>query len=267
MVILFEFNIIIKAIYLYALFALVAATLNKYVKNQIQIIYSLLGGIILATLTLFDVIHSSEMFLSVLVIVLISIVLFKPKRFRKILLIIFVSLAYTLLKWGFSYLLQIVLFRFYKNITIKALVDYYLLDLVLSVIISIIIYIGFRIVYQKKLILDFVYDTQIIIGDKVITCKMLLDSGNSLIDDKTGLPVVVVSKLSIEEKLGDGINLNNLRQLGYQTLGGYCSNLFIIKPDEICIIKNGKIKKIDAVIGVVEKKFKLYDGLLHMQTV
>lgn len=267
MMFIFEFNIILKSIYLYALFSVVSATLNKFLKNQKQIIFSLFGGTLLSLLVLLEFINNSIAVLGVLVVCLLCVVLFKPKKLKNLIFIIFVSLAYTLLKWGFSYLLQIILFRIASNITVKILVYYYLLDLILTIILSFIIYVAFRVIYQKKLILDFVYKTQIVIGNKLIFCKMLLDSGNSLVDDKTGFPVVVISKKVLERELGEFINLNKLRKLGYQTLGGYCSNLFILEPDEVVILKGSRRKVFNAVLGVVEKDFKLYDGLLNTQTI
>ena len=266
MVIIFEFNILLKAVYLFILYLLVAGTLNKFIKPIKVVILSLLGGLILTISSLISIVSSLDLVLSVLVIMLLGVVLFKPKNFKKAIGISFVSFAYTLLKWGFSYLLQIILFSV-CSVSIEGLFLYYFIDLGLTGLLSCVIYISFRVLYQKKLILDFVYNVFIEIGDCYLELKLLLDSGNSLMDDKTGLPVIVVSKEVIEQKLGKKINLSKLRSLAYQTLGGYCSNLFILASENIVIKKQNKLRKVRASIGIVEKNFNLYDGLLHLQTI
>lgn len=266
MIIIFEFNIILKSVYLFILYTLVAASLNKFIKPIKVIILSFLGGLILSITTLLNILSSVDLLLTIIVITLLGVVLFKPTKFYKAICITMVSFAYTLLKWGFSYLLQLIIFNIF-NLSIKTLVLYYLLDLSLVSLLSCVIYISFRVLYQKKLILDFVYDVFIEIGEQFLELNLLLDSGNSLMDDKTGLPVIVVSKEVVERKLNKRLNLSKLRPLSYQTLGGYCSNLFILSSETIVIKKQNKLRKVRASIGIVEKNFNLYDGLLHLQTI
>ena len=96
---------------------------------------------------------------------------------------------------------------------------------------------------------------------------MFLDSGNSLYDETLEqLPVLIVSKKSLEKSLGKALNFSSCRQIEVVTINGR-SKIPILKPRKIMIEKDEKIFNVQAVLGVVDEIFKFYDGLLHQDLV
>lgn len=265
MLIFLEYSFILKAIYIYILINLVSASLNKFVLGYKVISLSILGGCILSSLSFLNLTTSQNSFVMVLTLGLIVFVVFYPKSFGKFMVILLTTVAYILLKKGFSILLKKILFKFLP-LSAGGLVCYYVLEIMLVALFSVVILVSFRVMYQKKLILDFVYDVTIILNNNQMKLKMLLDSGNSLVDDITGLPIIVCSKNVFKVSNENFFNDEEFRKIEYQTLNGYCSCMSIIKPQKIVIQSESGQKEINAMLGVVDKKFKLYDGLLHILT-
>jgi len=266
MLIFLNYCFLIKSIYLYVLFEVVAASLNKFVQGYKVVSLSILGGCLISALKLFA--FNSVLYFAIcfFIITITIVVLFCPKTFFSFLQIFLTSLAYCLLKWGVCFLEEKIIFLA-ANVTVKSLIIYYVLDFFVTIILGFVIYVAFRVAYQKKLILDFVYDMRVTMPQgENINLKMLLDSGNSLMDDKTNLPIIVCSKDSLGESYKKLKEHTALRRVEYQTLNGYCSSMEIFLPESLTIIRDGKQKKINAMIGVVDKKFKIYDGLLHLAT-
>ena len=125
----------------------------------------------------------------------------------------------------------------------------------------------FKLNYKHKNILSFVYNVFIEFNQKSFKLKMFLDSGNSLYDETLEqLPVLIVSKKSLEKSLGKALNFSSCRQIETQTINGR-SKIPILKPRKIMIEKDEKIFNVQAVLGVINETFKLYDGLLHQDLV
>ena len=71
----------------------------------------------------------------------------------------------------------------------------------------------------------------------------------------------------LEEKLGEKVDVSGLRGVKYSTIGGESEPMPILIPDKILVAKKGKIEAVKAVVGVIDKDFKMYDGLLHSAVV
>ena len=121
--------------------------------------------------------------------------------------------------------------------------------------------------YRKKVITDFVFEVMIELAGKRISLNMLLDSGNMLYDDITGLPVIIVNKNRFEQKLGFMVVEEECRKVEYTTIGGEFKSISVIEVDNVYIIKGDRYKRFSALVGFVDKDFKIYDGLLHSAVV
>lgn len=120
----------------------------------------------------------------------------------------------------------------------------------------------FRYIIDTKFSTDKVYNIKIIKNNNVVSIKGFPDSGNTLVDFYTGLPVIICSETSCGEIMPDEYknfdytssdclnNINGIRILPYSTVG-YHGILPVFKPSLVEI--NGKA--INALIGITKDKF------------
>ena len=124
----------------------------------------------------------------------------------------------------------------------------------------------------KKLLLKVSFE----LYGKHIKINGLMDSGNSLIDTKTGYPVVVVSAKTLKKYFDDfdyKMILSNgfcSRSVLCEVAGGFSFKMPIVDVGQITLDVGGESKKFKCVIGVVNQKFcgrKSYECLLHKEFV
>lgn len=124
----------------------------------------------------------------------------------------------------------------------------------------------FRRYLDKNNSFDGDYSVIIIKGDKQLCLKAVCDSCNNLTDSFTGKPVIICGKKSIEPIFGKDELINAITESGRANLGWRFipfstinSNGLIpsFRPTGIYIKNNesGKIKYIEAYIGIVEREF------------
>ena len=143
----------------------------------------------------------------------------------------------------------------------------------------VIIQISFRIVKTKLSKKDMIYDVEVVINEKTIKVKGLLDTGNLLKDPLTGFPVVVVEHRSLYPAIPNEV-LNNIekiiggdtdelvqniefskiisrfRIIPFSSLGKQNGLLLGIKADSVNIILDEKIESINnVIIGIYDKSF------------
>lgn len=97
-------------------------------------------------------------------------------------------------------------------------------------------------------------DTTIKIGDTCVQTVGLCDSGNTLIDSVSGLPVVILSK-EVENKF-DKMSIDGF--INVQTVSGE-KDMPIVSIDEICVGN----KRCKAVGALSRKSFDRYDVILQ----
>lgn len=126
--------------------------------------------------------------------------------------------------------------------------------------------------YKKRNIEPFLKDVILIISNKQIKVRALLDSGNGLIDKKTGLPVVIIAltslmrvyKLSDIQKAietGKSDKLKNVRFINYSTVAGTSKKMLLFDADEMIIINNQKEERIvNFTMGLSMHEFKSKDN-------
>lgn len=263
MIIISFLNAGLSVVLAYVLFELVGVTINQKLTKYSHVALSILDGVIIATIKLFALPQAGMVSIILVVFGCSAVVLFYPKKGQSFIILEAVVVAYILLGWGVSYLSQLLFFGLF-SLTAFSYFVFGLVKYLVLLIMSGIIMILFKINYKKKEIVDFVYDITLELAGRRVNLKMFLDSGNSLYDhDASGLPIFVVSKQNLENKLNLEIVEDLCRKIEYTTLNGCVSELAIIEPDNIYIKKGETTQKVSALVGVVEKDFKLYDGLLH----
>jgi len=163
---------------------------------------------------------------------------------------------------------------------------YTLLTIMIGVIVSfIVIIISFKLIKNKITKKDLVCNIKIIVNDKQIQTKALIDTGNFLKEPITNIPVIVAEHLllkniipdeileSIENILGGDLKnisettkneyLSKMKIIPFSSLGKQNGILLGIKAQEAIIEQNEETKKIEKVIiGLYNKKIS-YKGEYH----
>lgn len=163
---------------------------------------------------------------------------------------------------------------------------YTLLTIMIGVIVSfIVIIISFKLIKNKITKKDLVCNIKIIVNDKQIQTKALIDTGNFLKEPITNIPVIVAEHKLLKNIISDEIleNIENilggdLKNISETTKNEYLSKMKIIpfsslgkqngillgiKAQEAIIEQNEETKKIKKVIiGLYNKKIS-YKGEYH----
>lgn len=115
------------------------------------------------------------------------------------------------------------------------------------------------------------YKTTIGIGDQSCTLQLLLDTGNSLVDPISKLPVIIVEyaplKDILDKELLDQLyRTHRVHQVAYTVLGGE-DVMTAFEPDTVLIQGKGINKETDQLlVGISYNKLSkkdLYQGLMH----
>ena len=118
---------------------------------------------------------------------------------------------------------------------------------------------------------NFLADVSFSLSGKHISLKGLIDSGNSVYDSNSRLPVVLLSIDSLKKfmPLASFSYVSEVLSSHLEKcvlVGGNNIYVPIVKVEDCKIFRNGKANNTRFVVGVVEKKFydeKHYDCLLH----
>ena len=117
-----------------------------------------------------------------------------------------------------------------------------------------------RYIQERRAIAPFLRNIKLILFGKTISLFGYLDSGNRLEDNQSGLPIVVVSKFSIEKHFKKGVLKDNLSEREKKKLNPHYieaksatgnGKMLILSPEYIEI---GNQKK-SALIGISNTKF------------
>ncbi|MEG2412500.1 MAG: sigma-E processing peptidase SpoIIGA [Clostridium sp.] len=117
-------------------------------------------------------------------------------------------------------------------------------------------------VKERKVLVSYVYNTEIYIADEKILVKAFLDTGNELTEPATNLPVMIV-----ENEFFSGLNLENyiIYNIPYSGVGGCGGKLIGIKPDSVKIDIQGNMKEESLILAFCDIKLSKnndYNGLL-----
>ncbi len=240
-------------------------------------------------------------FLQILSIILSSIYLFLQIKFYQFILIklivdfIIVLLMvdnYKILEVIKTYLLSIIIacsyYGFYKfmtlltrvlvydvfNIKISKISDIFILFALICYIFAVFAVINF--LSKKKILKTYLRKVSFLAFGKHIEIVGLLDTGNVLYDNKTHLPVIMVSTYSLKKYLPDNIYKNitfnnfsvlkNVRFIKMVTVANKVVDVPVIETNHVTISDGENLKTEKCVIGIVGHNFEsgnAYDCLLH----
>lgn len=149
----------------------------------------------------------------------------------------------------------------YKNTAV-----YFSVDLKVLVVSTVVCYALSRVIYEivkRRAPRETLYTLTVRCSGKELTCDAILDTGNSLRDGFSHLPVVVFDVKKIAPLLPEGFDindgntyrlLNGLRLIPYGTVNG-CSVMPAFRPDGLTVKSlTGKTLTADAVIGLCDAR-------------
>lgn len=122
-----------------------------------------------------------------------------------------------------------------------------------------------RIARKKRTEAKYRFEAEITLRGKTARMKGYLDTGNSLYDDSTFLPIIVVKLSSLEKAFGRAAIISSIS--GYkriETASG-SGRIFLIKPEDFRLYSDGVMNKNrDVILGITEREFlRKEDMLLH----
>ena len=148
----------------------------------------------------------------------------------------------------------------------------------------IILIMSFKIYRQKITKKDLIYNIEICYKNKLKKIKVLLDTGNSLMDPITKIPVIIIEKEKLRGIIPKEIlNNNNLLEINtenidedvkircniipFKSIGKSNGIIIGFRPDFINIFEDNEVKRRKAIIGIYNEsmtKSNLYSGLIGL---
>lgn len=116
---------------------------------------------------------------------------------------------------------------------------------------------------QKSKIYNFIYDIKVENESRTVKLKAFLDTGNMLIDNISGKPVIIINfktlsellpKLSLDDLLLHKSITKDGYFIDYMTVGG-SSKMFVFKPNKVLLKVKNRLEELDVVLGVSIKGF------------
>lgn len=208
---------------------------------------------------------------------LICLIILKKQSIKKFLSLYCTFLGVTFFLGGMSIAL---LYMLGENINLLITVNYFN-DLPVGVIVSgIVLAVFFSVRFfvaagRTKELKPFVRKIKIYYEGKTVSLNGLIDSGNSLFDPDTNLPIVVVNNSTMYQLVDDQAILDLSRGKNVPLKCGKViefgtasdiSKMLIIKPDKILIYSGGKVNTIyDVMLGFAKKNIggQTYEALIH----
>lgn len=256
-----EFAIIDNLVIDYVLLYLTCISARIRARRISLFLGSMIGTILAIILPIFDLHKIISFALKLLIPVVMIFVTFKVKNARKFFVLYGLLLTYTFVMGGTAIGIILLLSgRMIDSINLSY-------DSILPVgivILTIIVYsraVVWLVNYitKRKTIQNFLYDIEFVHDGKPYKVTAYLDSGNLLTDTKTKLPIIIISKNSLN------LVLKNARKIEYSTISCEKKQMEIFSPEGIRVFCHGDKREIDvtgAMIGLTNKSFKDYDALV-----
>ena len=116
-----------------------------------------------------------------------------------------------------------------------------------------------RFCIKRALLSSYIFRCRLQIAGCKLNLELFLDSGNFLKYGKDDLPVVVISKNRLRR-----VQIKETKKMDMQGILNRSGSLAIIIPEEFEISIKGRWEKKSVAIGIVEKEFVFYDGLIGL---
>ena len=275
--IVFLENILMNFIIIFATGVVIKCNCNKCR----YIIASIIGATYTVVMYLNIIPLYSNFFMKLILSIVIVYISFAPKSVKKLIkdIVIFylVSFVFGGCVFALMYFLQPQMAQMKNGVFVGS----YPIKIALigGLVSFIVLQISFRIVKTKFSKKDIIFDIQIIINEKKVNVKALLDTGNLLKDPITGFPVIVIEHTSLNEVIPEKIlrnldkilggdideltkdekfskTISRFRMIPFSSLGKQNGLLLGIKADSINIISDEKTDTVNnAIIGIYDKSF------------
>lgn len=266
-----EFTIINNLLVDYILLYLTAISTNIKT-NRLKIIISSAFGTLIAVLFTFAQISAIlNLFVAIAVAFIMIFILKRPENFIKYICSVCVFYSFAFLIGGainYCFGLVNISSKYGNSLSLTDLVPFGVIAIILFIFCKSIVYVA-KTYYKKRQINEYIYTLTVTFKDKSIRLDCFLDSGNMLKDTQTGKPVIIISTKNIKNLFGKKFNLEeiilktNASKLPYNTLSGTYSNMYVFDADKIEVeTDDGTKQQISAKIGLIEKDFKYYDGII-----
>ena len=246
-------------------------TLKLKVRAWRLFLSALLGTVVAVVLPLLNISSLLQLPVKIVLGVVMILVLATYLRVKDFIISLVLFVLYTILLAGAS---MVTLLSFGTSLESLSAGGYDisvplgLILLIVSLYVAIIIYIA-RYLTRKKDLSPFLRKVKILIDGRALEFDAFIDSGNKLVDIKTGLPVVVLSitalfKYFSKEEIellmlmkGKGTIFKNVHYCDYNTISGEAKKMVVFDADKI-VINDGKSEYTTNrfVVGITYKKFK-----------
>jgi len=239
---------------------------------------SLIGTIVACVLPLFNLAGVISFAIKLALGVVMVLILSKFYRFRDFAIAFLLFIGYTFLLGGACLATLLVFGTSLEALASGGYDTSVPLGIILAICtlyVYIIVYVA-RFLSRRKNISKFISQISIFIQGKVIKLNAFIDTGNKLIDQKTGLPVIIVSLNCLEHYFSsaelESLMLNqkgafkNIHTTPFSTVAGDKRNMVVFEAEKLCIFWGAKEYTTNRfVVGVTYTKFKdciNYDCLL-----
>lgn len=153
----------------------------------------------------------------------------------------------------------------YYNTVVPVGIVLLIVALYVAIIISVVRYISAR-----KNISPFIREVELKVAKKVLKFSAFIDSGNKLIDHKTGLPVIILSISALEKYFSKEqiecllqnpvgakhLNFKGVHTISYSTISGENRKMIVFEADSICIKQQDKEYITNKfMVGLTHKSF------------
>ncbi len=283
--VLFLENLILNSIILYA-----TAIISKIkIKHWKIIISSIMGSVYVVIYYIFRIDLYINIISKVFISILMNYIAFSPKSFKlllkDVLLFYLVSFVFGGAALGMIYIVNS------NNINIKdgvILENYTLKTIFIGVVLAFLISIlSFKMVKHKIGKKDMFCSIIIKLNKKKVKIRAMIDTGNLLKEPISNIPVIVVEKSvlfdiipkeileNIDNVLGGDLSgipevikqeyLAKLKVIPFSSLGKQNGMLLGIKADEVEVIEDDEIKRVDKVIiGIYNKVLSKKEEIIRL---
>ena len=246
------------------------------------VLSSMLGTFVAICLPLISINILLQILIKCSLGILMVLVAYKMKSFKTFALSLILFVSLTFLMGGASLALIIVMggsiSSNYSSMGYDAVLP---LWLILSIVVSYVWLISAiaKHFYRRRDCLNFMAKVTLELNGHTATFNGFIDSGNRLFDNKTGLPVIIVSKYVLkhvltkeileqieENKTNPNKKIKFAHFITYSTLAGQTKPMLVFSPNRLEYEYKGKKIKSEAMVGVANYEFSdsiHYDALLH----
>lgn len=238
-------NLVVNMFLLY----ITSQTLKVAVKLRFLFIAGFLGSMYVLTMVYPVPKFLSSIFLKIIIAIIMILVTFRKKNILFNIKAVIIFILYTMMTAGFCIFLE---FYFSKGLTFDNMVTFsYKYILCSSMILYMLIHRIVVFVKDRKDIVRFIYDVDIVFGENKKRVKAFLDTGNELREPLTNLPVMIV-----EKDILSGINLKekDVFYIPFKVVNGSGGFLKGFKPSDVNIYRNNIFEKTELIVAVCDNK-------------